>query len=251
MDIQNKWLYKKIGPQFWCTVPLSYKIQNVIKNTFIDYFSPLSNFRYVCKFFILILKCLKYLFVYQNAAPAKPWGLIITTKLTRIVTEHLSTSARMDAFTKGKHSYLWGTLGPIVLLHYIKDFWTAKKLHTCLNIVSKNGGGGVLYIRQCFCFSTAHLATEHQKVNIFVVETTRTQRTEKPTMLICCSCGSNSREEVSMEWTGDRSSRWPAARKACSSRRLSEGRWQEWSCSFNGVDEENGGFRGLSAGKAC
>jgi hypothetical protein len=48
------------------------------------------------------------------------------------VTEHLSTSARMDAFTKGKHSYLCGTLGPIVLLHYIKDFWTAKKLHTFL-----------------------------------------------------------------------------------------------------------------------
>jgi hypothetical protein len=105
-----------------------------------------------------------------------------------------------------------------------------------LNIVSENGG--VLYIRQCFCFCTAHSATEHQKVNIFVLERTRTQRTEKPTMLICCSSGSNSREELSMEWTGDRSSRWPAARKACSSRRLSKGRWQEWSCSFNGVDEE-------------
>jgi hypothetical protein len=82
----------------------------------------------------------------------------------------------MDAFTKGKPSYLCGTLGPIVLQHYIKDFWTAKTLHTFLNVVSKNGG--VLYIRQCFCFCTAHSATEHQKVNIFVLERTRTENRE-------------------------------------------------------------------------
>jgi hypothetical protein len=128
----------------WCTVPLSYKRQNVINNTFIDYFSPVSNFRYV-SFFILIFSCLKYLFVYQNAAPAKLWGLIITTKLTRIVTEHLSTSARMDAFTKGNPSYLCGTLGPIVLLHYIKDFWTAEKIAYILKYFLHKWGVGALY----------------------------------------------------------------------------------------------------------
>ncbi len=120
-----------------------------------------------------------------------------------------------------------------MLQHCIRDFWTAKTLHTFLNVVSKKGG--VLYIRQCFCFCTVISATEHQKGNIFVLERTRTQRTEKPAMLICCSCGSNSREEVSMEWTGDRSSRWPAARKAFSSWRLSKWRWQVWCHSFNGV----------------
>jgi len=152
------------------------------------------------------------------------------------VTEHRSTIARMGAFTKGKPSYFCGTLGPILLLHYIKDSWTAQKLHTFLNIVTKKWGGGLLCIRQCFCFCTAHSATDHQKVNIFVLERTRTRRTERPTMLTYCGCGSNSREEVSKEWAGDRSSRWPAAGEACSNRRLSKGRWKSFlQCSTSAL----------------
>jgi hypothetical protein len=42
-----------------------------------------------------------YLCVYQNAAPAKPWGTIPTTKSMRIVAEHLNSCARMGASIKG------------------------------------------------------------------------------------------------------------------------------------------------------
>jgi hypothetical protein len=40
---------------------------------------------------------------------------------------------------------------------------------------------------------------------------------------------------VSMEWTGDTSSRWRTARKAFSSWRLSKWKWQVWCHSFKGV----------------
>jgi hypothetical protein len=56
----------------------------------------------------------------------------------------------MDAFTKGKPSYLCGTLGPIVL----QDFWTAKTLHTFLNVVSKNGGGALYQTMLLFLYSS-------------------------------------------------------------------------------------------------